>query len=453
MKRKLIAMLLCGAMAIGMVACAQTSTPAQTDASAQTDTPTQTDTPAQEENLSGDLVFALWDNNLMTYIDENDMVGKFQEKYPNANIEVEKTKNDSEYWNAMKMRASAKQLPDVMFNKTFTLSKFKDYLVDVSDLEAVQYNEYAQGYAVDGKILGIPMGAGGDYVFYWKDQFQEAGITEIPDTWGEFEEAAKTLQNYYGAKNSDYMAIAMGAKDEWPVYPFMEFMPAAQGGNGQNWNDMAKTDAPFAEGTDINVTYHKVYDLFTSGVFGKDPLGLGYDQAAALFAQKQAGILVAGAWSLTNIKNGTDNIEDLGTFYLPVRDSEQDPFNYVVQGDGFIGVTTHSANQELAKAFVEWFMSEEWYGEYIKVSAGDSTMSNFPKEKDPILAEAGKLQPDVVRVMYDGGGDDFLAIQNEVAFDYKKLGSEMFIDGFDLDARLADLDQRWAEGRKALNIK
>ena len=72
----------------------------------------------------------------MDYIDANDMEARFQESYPNASIEVEKIKDDSEYWNAMKMRASANQLPDVMFNKAFTLSRFKDYLSDLSDLEA-----------------------------------------------------------------------------------------------------------------------------------------------------------------------------------------------------------------------------------------------------------------------------------------------------------------------------
>ena len=39
-------------------------------------------------------------------------------------------------------------------------------------------------------------------------------------------------------------------------------------------------------------------------------------------------------------------------------------------------------------------------------------MTNFPKEKDPILAEADTLCPDKQIVMYDGGGDDFTAIQN-----------------------------------------
>ena len=100
---------------------------------------------AKSEDLSGTITFTIWDNNLNDFIEQNDMVGKFQETYPNADIEVEKIKDDSEYWNAMKMRASANQLPDVMFNKTFTLSRFKDYLVDLSDTEAAKNNELAAG--------------------------------------------------------------------------------------------------------------------------------------------------------------------------------------------------------------------------------------------------------------------------------------------------------------------
>lgn len=88
-----------------------------------------------------------------------------------------------------------------------------------------------------------------------------------------------------------------------------------------------------------------------------------------------------------------------------------------------MGVTTHSKNPELAKAFVEWFYSEEWYPGYINYVTSASSMKNFPKEKDPILAQADEQQPDRVLVMYDGGGDNFQAIQNDIAFDYKKLGA------------------------------
>ena len=464
MRKKLAALTMCAALAAGSLygcapedgtsasAAAPASTEAQAESKGEETTAAAASNVEVNEDLEGDLVFAIWDNNLMDYIDQNDMAGKFQEAYPNINIEVEKIKDDSEYWNAMKMRASANQLPDVMFNKPFTLSRFKDYLIDLSDLDATRNNELAAGYGLDGKILGIPMTAGYEYVYYWKDMFEEAGV-EVPTTWDQLKEVSRTLQDYYGKDNPDFMAIALGAKDEWPDYPFMEFMPALEGGNGQNWNDMAKTDAPFAADTDIAKAYQKAYDLFTSGVFGKDPLGLGSDQATALFAQKQAAITALGDWGLQNIQNGTDDYSQLGTFYLPARNTESDPFRVIVQGDSFMGITTHSKNPEAAKAFVEWFYSDAWYPGYINFVTSASSMTNFPKEKDPILAEAHAAQPDMELVMYDGGGDDFQAIQNETAFDYKKLGAEMFTKGFDLTARLEELNTKWAAARQKLGIQ
>ena len=407
---------------------------------------------AKSEDLSGTITFTIWDNNLNDFIEQNDMVGKFQETYPNADIEVEKIKDDGEYWNAMKMRASANQLPDVMFNKTFTLSRFKDYLVDLSDTEAAKNNELAAGYAVNGKILGIPMTSGYEYVYYWKDMFQEAGV-EVPTTWPEFVEVAKKLQDYYGKDNPDFMAIACGLKDEWPDYPFMEFMPALESGNGQNWNSMATQDAPFAEGTDINKAYHKVNELFTSGALGKDPLGLSKDQVTTLFSAKEAAITALGDWGLQDIQSGAEDTSQLGTFYLPTRDSESDPYNVIVQGDSFMGVTTHSQNPELAKAFVEWFYSDAWYPDYINYVSSSSSMTNFPKEKDPILAQADELCPDMNLVMYDGGGDDFTAIQNETSFDYKKLGAQMLTNGFDLQKTLDELNTKWAAARQKLGIQ
>lgn len=457
MKKRLLALTLGAVMTAGTLAgCSgdKAEAPAAVQAAGEK-TETQAaagDSQGETAQLSGDLVFTIWDNNLMDYIDENDMVGKFQEKYPDVNIEVEKIKDDSEYWNAMKMRASANQLPDVMFNKPFTLSRFKDYLLDLSDLEAAKNNELAEGYALDGKVLGIPMTAGYEYVYYWKDMFEEAGVA-VPTTWTQLQEAASKLQEYYGAENPDFMAIALGAKDEWPDYPFMEFMPALINGNGQNWNDMAKVDEPFAEGTDIHTAYTKINELFTSGVFGKDPLGLGNDQVTSLFAQKEAAMIALGDWGLQNIQSGADDISQLGTFYLPVRDSESDPFRVIVQGDSFMGVTTHSKNPELAKAFVEWFYSEDWYPGYIEYVTSASSMTNFPKEKDPVLAESDDAQPDMELVMYDGGGDDFQAIQNETAFDYKKLGAEMFTDDFNLNSRLEELNGKWKAARAKLGIQ
>ena len=84
--------------------------------------------------------------------------------------------------------------------------------------------------------------------------------------------------------------------------------------------------------------------------------------------------------------------------------------------------------------------------------SGTAASDLFPKDKDPILAEADAAQPDGEMVMYDGG-DDFTALQNETTFDYKKLGAQMLTNGFDLDASLADLDAKWAAARAKLGIQ
>lgn len=440
MKKKVLAALLCAAMvATSLVGCGGS----EGKESGKKD---------GESELSGELVIALWDNRTMELFESLDLEGRFQELYPDVTLEFEKLKDDTEYWNAMKMRAAANQLPDVMFNKTFTLSRFKEYLVDISDLKAVEDNKVASGYAVDDKILGIPLTMSSEYVYYWKDMFKEAGV-EVPDTWAELEEVSKKLQDYYGKDNGDYMAFAIGGKDEWTTYPFAEFMPSLISGNGQNWNTMAGQDEPFAEGTDVNTAFKKIDSLFSSGVFGKDPLGLSNDQAYNLFATKQSSIIAAGARALKSFKDTAESIDELGTFYLPVRDDESEPFRTVTQGDLFLSVTSHCENPELAKAFVEFCFSEDWYPDHIKSIPDDSASKTFTKEKDPILAQADELQPEAEIVMYDGGGDDFQALVAETTFDYKKLGAQMLIPDFDLDEALNELNTKWKAAREKLEIK
>lgn len=183
----------------------------------------------------------------MDLYDELDLEGRFQELYPNVNIEIEEFKDDDEYFNQMKIRASAGELPDLMYLQTRFFPVFKDYMVDLSDTKAAANNLLAEDVKADGRIIGIPEKLAGDYVYYWADVFEGADVS-VPHTWEEFVTACETLQNHYGASDPDFMAIAMGAKDSWPVYPFMENSPASVSGNGLYWDYMATVDEPFAEG-------------------------------------------------------------------------------------------------------------------------------------------------------------------------------------------------------------
>ena len=415
---------------------------------------TGTDSPAEglDPNIEATLTFGTWDADAMRLYDELDIEGRFQQLYPNVTLEIEEFKDDTEYFNAMKIRASAQELPDIMFNETVTLANFAEYLYDLSDLEAAKNNILAEGYAIDGKILGLSEKRQEEYVLFWRDMFDEAGV-DVPQTWDEFVEVSIKLQEYYGESNSDFMAIALGAKDEWPIYPLVENMPSGISGNGQYWNEMAEIDRPFEEGTDIQIAYEKIYDLFHTGVFGKDPLGMGYDQAFSIFTQKNAAMAMDSPIGLTGIYSAGIDTSNLESFYLPFRENEDDPLNLPVRGDFLMGITTCTENYELAKAFVEFYFSDAWYPDYIANLSSASTMSTVEKEMDPVLESANTNSTNVAVYTYDGGGSKFQSLVTETRFDYKKLGAEMFTDGFNLDEALGKLNDDWEAARESLGYK
>jgi raffinose/stachyose/melibiose transport system substrate-binding protein len=403
-----------------------------------------------DADIEATLTMAIWDTKDAALYSNLDLEGRFRRYYPNVSIEIEQSGDDTEYWNSMNIRAVAGQLPDIMFNKPFTLNMFKEYLHDLSgDLnDVIAQNTLAKSYADNGAVFGLPEKSVKDYVYYWEDMFEESGI-DIPSTWDEFVQAAKTLQARYEPSNAEYSAIAMGVRDEWPTYPFTEFMPALMSGNGEYWNAMAEQDRPFSSGTDINRAYHQVFELFSSGVCGTSPLDRGHDQAVTLFAQKKAGMIVAGPWCLTDIRNATDNTDGLSAFYLPVRAKNTDTFYYIAQGDNFMGVTTHSQNPELAKEFVRFYFSAAWYEDFIKNRPDDSSMRNFMKPKDSVLAMA-EARPDAAMLLYGAASEDFIFIQEQTKFNYKRLGTQMFLPNFDLDRALSELDERWEETVRSL---
>lgn len=405
---------------------------------------------ALDPNVKATLVFATWDNEAMEVFEELDLEGKFQAHYPNVTIEIEEFKDDAEYFNQMKIRASANELPDILYLQTRYFPVFGEYMVDLSATEAAANNILADECAVNGKILGIPEKISSDYVFYWSDVFEEAGVT-VPKTWEDFVTASETLQNYYSKNDPSFMAIAMGAKDGWPMYPLMEYAAASFSGQGNYWDLMAGQNEPFAEGESIRDSYTKVYNLLDKGVLGNDPLGLGYDQALSLFLNKQAGMMIDNSMGLAKIKASGADLSTLKTFYMPYTD-EAGNFNHIVQGDFFMGVTNTSENPELATAFLEFYF-DEFYPEYIKQLASDSTMTNAPKDKDQYMAFADAEQAEMNLINYMGGGDDYTAIVNECKFDYNKVGTEMLIDGFDLNATFDKLNTSWAAARAKLGMK
>ena len=98
---------------------------------------------------------------------------------------------------------------------------------------------------------------------------------------------------------------------------------------------------------------------------------------------------------LTAYKADGYDTAGMSTFYLPFRDSSQDEFNLVTQGDCFLTVTNNSENPEVAKAFLEFYFSEAWYPDY-------NCLHQQRQHHDSLCQGAGSCASDCIRTSARG---------------------------------------------------
>lgn len=385
------------------------------------------------------LTMLIHDNLMFEYFTDRVNINEvYQEIAPHVTIEIEKAKDSGQLEETLKIRYSANELPDLMLLKPYMLSDFEDALASLNDTKANETNLFAKDYAVDGKVVGIPETAFYEFVFYRKSVFEELGL-EIPMTWDDFIGVAETIKS-----NSDYIPIALGGKDAWPTYPFNEFMPCLEAGVGDYWNVMATIDEPFSPGQAFYDSYVKIQKLYDSDVFGEDPLGLGFDQAKGLFVAKEAAMMAAGQWYISDYTENGGDVDDLGLFFLPTRTSVNDPFRATVMADGFMATPKNGQHVDEAKAFIDWYFSSDYYRTYLGTIGLGGTVEGVTVDV-PLLNEAFDRQ-ELEYILYDGGNAKFNDIANSIGFDVKRLGQQMLV-GEDFEELMANLNKDWKKAK------
>ncbi len=386
------------------------------------------------------LKFVTWDDVMFEYIVNVQPIGElYRESHPNITIEIEKSEDSESYEQTMQIRAAAGELPDIMPLKPYMLDKYKDYMSPLNNHPSADKNKFASMYSIDGNIIGLPIASFNEFVYYRKSLFAELGL-EIPATWGEFLNILETVKD-----DGRYIPLAVGLKDAWPDYPFNEFMPLLEAGNGNYYNDIAQIEKPFTKGQPFYDSYRKIQDLMDKDVMGKDPLGMGWDEVKYQFSSGKAVMLAAGQWYIADyVENLGGDIDDLGIFFLPVRDKVSEPFYATVMADTFLGIPKDSKNGEAASEFIRWFF-DEYYRDFLPFYGVSSTVNGIEVSGNPVLEQIPSLeQPEFILVEAESAA--FAEIKNAIQFDVKRIGQEMAAGYYDsFDALMMSLNEDWSE--------
>ncbi|MCR8657107.1 ABC transporter substrate-binding protein [Paenibacillus endoradicis] len=391
-----------------------------------------------EEPIPITLKMAIWnsDPKFIAYMNEKTKV--FQAVLPYVTIEVEAFSSDSDYLQSMRVRSAASQLPDLFELKPNWLQLFEHDLITLNDYDVTERNVIAERFAVNEKILAIPTSLQPEWIYYHPSVFDRLQL-EIPQTWSEFMTVLQVIK-----EDGAVIPLALGAADEWPTYPFNEFLPHLLSGNETYLSDMAKQSMPFGKGTPFYDGYMKVSQLYHADITGPDPLSVGWNDAVELFIAGDAAVLAAGQWFIPLYLAETGGLEDMKAFPLPYRDNEKEPLRQMYFADHFLGISQESLYQAEAEAFLSWYFSPENYKDYLdntmseSVFRGISSTNAFTRK---ILAET-----DATQFIYLPGDEQYTRLSNAIQLDVKTLGQDMLV-GLSVNEIATQLNERWKKAK------
>lgn len=189
-------------------------------------------------------------------------------------------------------------------------------------------------FTIDGKVYGMPMSVLPGGIYYSKDLFAQAGITETPTTVDELSAAVDKL------KAAGIQPIALGAKDAWPAahwYYFFALRECSQDTMAQAAKDMSFDDECWTKAGE-DLADFAATEPFNEG-FLTTSAQQGAGSSAGLLANHQAAMELMGAWEPGVVASLTPDekpLSDLGWFAFPATDSGKgDPTAMMGGVDGF----------------------------------------------------------------------------------------------------------------------
>lgn len=342
MKKRIVSVLLTAVMAVSMLAgCGNSGSGKET-----------------KKSESGAIVLDMyhsWSTDSARGAALNKLIEKFNEDNK-GKIEVKVTVNPDfpAYQEKVKTMISTDTTPDI-FHYNFNPNdlsrqksgKLMDFTKYMDDEWKARFGEGdLENLTVDGQITSIPFEKAGAVLYYNKDLFADAGITEFPTTWDGLLDVCKKLKDNGVIPFSLYTA-----DDAWYTCNLFTYLAASYAGTDTlnkggdiNTPEMKEAAAKLREFLD-----------YTTG----DAIGANYSVAMNNFASEKTAMVIDGPWLI----GGLEDIQDkVGVAQVPTFGDGKVADNYVVTDAQTPWAAAKTDDKEKADAiakFMKFITSEE----------------------------------------------------------------------------------------------
>jgi len=280
--------------------------------------------------------------------------------------------------------AAVKKLPEVVFadNPDIPYLAKSGIFMDITSFvekwgEWEEFNEGSRlATTLNGRIYAIHFWTNNVALWYNKEYFSRAGVTEPPKTWEDLLEACRKIKE----RVEGVFPIAFSAIDSeegtWQFEPFL----------WSNGGSLLELDQPEAiEALELWTT------LVKEGYAPSDVMNWTQGDAAHQFTAKKVAMVLQGNWDITRIRKTADF--EYGVTYIPVPSKDM-KLPIVPLGGECFGISSNCPSEKIDEAweFVKYWGEEEPMAKYcIRCTAVPTR--KLPKNlEEKVLMSASELQ-------------------------------------------------------------
>lgn len=228
-------------------------------------------------------------------------------------------------------------------------------------------------YSYEGKVFAIPLGVSDSVHYYSKAAFEAAGITEMPQTFAEFEDDMDKL------KGAGYIPLCLPAADAWPV--IMPYQTIAGAIDPQFYSDLTQNKAKWNDPAGKKVL-EKISSWIKAGyTTASDTKGA---DCAALLASGKVAMTNFGTWYNGSMAAAGFTGDGYGAFIAPSA-SGPGAANYFVEASS-LAVSKNAPHKQAALdtllAWLDVKPQEQWLKTTLDLPVNPKVTSS-----DPVLGE------------------------------------------------------------------
>lgn len=245
-------------------------------------------------------------------------------------------------------------------------------------------NQYADKYAINGKVYNVPLTANVSGIYYNKTKFEALGL-RAPETWDEFVQLVDDI------KAAGETPFAIAGTEGWTLNGYHQLSLITTTGSADAANEYLRYSQPNSISADddiLKADAAKLDLLADEGNQQANWKGASYNDAIVAFTSEDALMTTNGSWALAAMRQQEPTFE-ISTFAFPGEEPGQSAT--VGAGDFALSIAAETENLEAAETFVAYMTTPEPMQKYYDVDGSPVAVIGVEEDSDSPLKALNEL--------------------------------------------------------------